>query len=44
MHKKPTCQIEINTTFKEDFEEYLNDCKQRKLKENTLRYYRKSYK
>ncbi|ELC8424648.1 tyrosine-type recombinase/integrase [Clostridium perfringens] len=42
--KKLTCQLEINTTFKEGFEEYLNDCKQRNLRENTLRHYRESYK
>lgn len=44
MRKKISCQIENSITFKEGVEEYLVDCKQRNLRENTLRHYRESYK
>lgn len=44
MRKKISCQTENLITFKEGVDEYLCDCRQRNLRENTLRHYRESYK
>lgn len=44
MHKKISCKNQKLITFKDGVDEYLCDCRQRNLRENTLRHYRESYK
>lgn len=41
--KKMTIQLDDNLTFKEGFQEFIDNCKVRNLREGTLKHYRESY-